>query len=477
MYLYRPKFYAKIQFGLDLISFWPIWAGATQLRIELDPITSLKLTAEQAHGWVPSIGFILLLWAAVSLRLFLYKVPRAINARSVLVWAGENTIAIFAVTVLSTFFTRQFGAGASRIFVFCVAPVAFFILTGTRCLALGLVAILQRKWHAPRIALIGDSVNAKRLMNLLEVQIGSAVRGLIVPEGTALNSVPSLLPVLGTTGQIAELVNRERIDRVIMINSSLPNSELERCSKVFWRMGLPVSCTLDFATEPDRIQTTWISGAELQVSNRHGLQMVDLPSAGFSHAQDLFKTVFDIVVSLCLLIVFAPVMLLLAVLVKLSSKGPILERAPRVGKGGRHFTCLKFRTTFEDLSGPADFKVPHREQRVTPVGRVLREYGLDELPQLINILRSEMSLVGPRPLPAHELGLDGMSREFSAWSETRARVRPGLTGLWQVSGRNSLSFGEMIRLDLEYVQKRSLALDLILLLRTPLSTMRPPGDC
>jgi lipopolysaccharide/colanic/teichoic acid biosynthesis glycosyltransferase len=86
-----------------------------------------------------------------------------------------------------------------------------------------------------------------------------------------------------------------------------------------------------------------------------------------------------------------------------------------------------------------------------------------------------MSLVGPRPLPANHFGLDGMSRTFLDWSETRARVRPGLTGLWQVSGRNSLSFTEMIRLDLEYVQKRSLLLDLILILRTPVSTMRAAG--
>jgi lipopolysaccharide/colanic/teichoic acid biosynthesis glycosyltransferase len=475
MYIYRPKFYAKIQFGLDLLSLWPIWAGATQFRIALDPITRLKVTAEQAHGWVPSVGFVLLLFAVVSLRLSLYHVPRTISARRVLVWAGENAIAMFAVTVLSTFFTRQLGAGASRIFVFCVAPVSFLVLLTTRCLALGLFAIVQHKWHTPRIALIGDSLNAKRLMSLLGAQVGSSVRGLILPEGTALTTVPSLLPVLGTTGQIAELVNRERIDRVIMINGSLGASELEHCNKVFWRMGLPVSCTLDLATHPDRLQTTWLSGRELEMSSRHGLRMVDLPSAGSSHAQDLLKIILDIALSLFLLAISAPLLIILAVVVKLSSKGPILERAPRVGKGGRHFTCLKFRTTFEDLSGPVDYNVLHSEPRITPAGRFLRRYGLDELPQLINILRSEMSLVGPRPLPAHHFGLDGMSRTFLDWSETRARVRPGLTGLWQVSGRNSLSFTEMIRLDLEYVQKRSLLLDLILILRTPVSTMRAAG--
>jgi len=483
MHVYRRRLYTVIQSLLDALSFWPIWLCATQLRIAFDPLTQRQLTAAQASGWVAPIGLILPLCVAVSLRLNLYAVPREISPLTVLAWASENTLALCAVTVLATFFSRQFGASASRMFVLCMVPVAFLIFTATRCLALSLIAALQRKWQPPRIALIGDSLTAKRLIGLLELQIRSALRGVIVPEGTDLGDSGWPLPVLGTTGQLAELVNRERLDRVIMINSSLPDSELEHCNKVFWRMGLPVSSPLDLPAEPDRRGAAWHSKGRLELSSQYGLRMVEMRPVRSTRAQDLAKRALDFVISFLLLALLAPAMFLIGVIVKFSSKGPILERAPRVGKGGRHFTCLKFRTTYEDLSGPAPGAKRNTagsaplltEPRATPAGRVLCRYGLDEVPQLINVLRSEMSLVGPRPLPAHELGPDGMSQEFFAWSETRARVRPGLTGLWQVGGRSNLSFDDMIRLDLEYIQNRSLALDLSLILGTPAAILRTAG--
>jgi lipopolysaccharide/colanic/teichoic acid biosynthesis glycosyltransferase len=120
------------------------------------------------------------------------------------------------------------------------------------------------------------------------------------------------------------------------------------------------------------------------------------------------------------------------------------------------------------------FKI-RNDPRVTPIGKILRKYSLDELPQLINILRGDMSLVGPRPLPARDLDPDGMSRQFAAWSEGRARVHPGLTGLWQVSGRGDLTFEDMIRLDLEYIRRWSLLLDLNIVLVTPMRVIKGAG--
>ncbi len=108
-----------------------------------------------------------------------------------------------------------------------------------------------------------------------------------------------------------------------------------------------------------------------------------------------------------------------------------------------------------------------QDPRVTPIGRFIRRYSLDELPQLINVLRGEMSLVGPRPLPAGDMGPDGMSREFADWSEGRAAVYPGITGLWQVNGRSELPFEEMVRLDLQYIREWSLLLDIKIILATP----------
>ena len=181
------------------------------------------------------------------------------------------------------------------------------------------------------------------------------------------------------------------------------------------------------------------------------------------------------------LVVFSPLFLLIAVAVKLSSNGPILFRQPRIGQFGRRFTFLKFRSMFVNnsadihkeyvrklIAGNADqkgrdgvFKITD-DPRVTPVGRFLRRTSLDELPQFVNVLIGEMSLVGPRPPVPYEV------EAYDVWHRRRLlEARPGITGLWQVNGRSRTKFDEMVRLDLQYARKQSLWLDLKILLRTP----------
>jgi lipopolysaccharide/colanic/teichoic acid biosynthesis glycosyltransferase len=180
----------------------------------------------------------------------------------------------------------------------------------------------------------------------------------------------------------------------------------------------------------------------------------------------------------------APVMMIIAALVKATSKGPIYYRAPRVGRGGRYFTFLKFRTMYADSDrqkvrdqNEKDghlFKM-RNDPRVTPLGRILRRYSLDELPQLINVLAGDMSLVGPRPLPVEDMEPDGMSSRFAVWSEQRASVPPGITGLWQIRGRSALPFTDLVKYDLEYVHQWSLLLDLKILLQTPAFVLSGKG--
>jgi len=187
------------------------------------------------------------------------------------------------------------------------------------------------------------------------------------------------------------------------------------------------------------------------------------------------KRAGDILFSLLVLTLGAPLLLLLALLVKLSSRGSILYSQRRIGRGYNGFGCLKFRTMRKDAdrvlaavlaADPvlrAEFERDHKlrnDPRITPLGKLLRRSSLDELPQFINVLKGQMSVVGPRPIVWDEL-----RRYGSAMDEVLA-VRPGLTGLWQVSGRNNLSYGKRVRLDLHYVRHRSFWLDLRIILRT-----------
>jgi lipopolysaccharide/colanic/teichoic acid biosynthesis glycosyltransferase len=183
----------------------------------------------------------------------------------------------------------------------------------------------------------------------------------------------------------------------------------------------------------------------------------------------------DILFSLLVLVLGSPALLILALLVKTSSKGSVFYSQRRIGRGYRGFGCLKFRTMRRDAdrvlaailaADPqlrAEFERDHKlreDPRITPLGKVLRRSSLDELPQFINVLRGQMSVVGPRPIVWEEL-----PRYGAAMDEVLA-VRPGLTGLWQVSGRNNLSYDQRVRMDLHYVRHRSFWLDLRIIVRT-----------
>ncbi len=221
---------------------------------------------------------------------------------------------------------------------------------------------------------------------------------------------------------------------------------------------------------------TWQS----QVEELHGLTVMDIapPRLGlFSRAT---KRTLDVVVSGGLLLVLSPVLLAVAVAIKLTSPGPVLFRQPRTGRGGVPFEILKFRSMevgadrmkidlreHNEVDGPL-FKL-RDDPRVTKVGRFLRSTSLDEVPQLINVLRGQMSLVGPRPfVPDEASGIDG-------WAARRFDVRPGMTGLWQVSGRNDLPFAELRHLDYAYVASWSLWWDLKILWHTPGTVLRRHG--
>lgn len=191
------------------------------------------------------------------------------------------------------------------------------------------------------------------------------------------------------------------------------------------------------------------------------------------------KRAFDLILATASLPIVIPILALCALALRLDSPGPILYRQWRTGQHGARFPMLKFRTMVqnaEELKAslahlnvlpPPDFKIPN-DPRITRVGRFLRKTSLDELPQILNVLRGEMSLVGPRPT---SFGAE----TYRLWQTKRLEVRPGMTGLWQLAGRHSTSFDERLRLDIDYMCRISLALDLKIMLRTVAAVARGAG--
>jgi lipopolysaccharide/colanic/teichoic acid biosynthesis glycosyltransferase len=229
----------------------------------------------------------------------------------------------------------------------------------------------------------------------------------------------------------------------------------------------------------------WISDMEA-----HGLtrkQPLDR-TAGEPLWQALARRLLDVVVAGTIVVLLSPLLIALAIAIRLDSPGPALFRQRRVGYGRREFTVFKFRSmrSGADPRGHRDYVTAliqgkeadgGRENlyklavddRITPVGRRIRRWSLDELPQLFNVIAGDMSLVGPRPAIPYEVA------EYPRWYLDRFDVKPGLTGLWQVSGRNERTYEEMVRLDIEYAERRSLLLDLSILARTPLTVLARRG--
>lgn len=225
---------------------------------------------------------------------------------------------------------------------------------------------------------------------------------------------------------------------------------------------------------------TDIAGPRIHTQQVAGLPLIHVTTPTLDGGQGVAKRLFDILVSALLIIVASPVMLMVAVLVKMESRGPALFKQDRVGMEGQHFEMLKFRSMVIDaeqrlaeLAQHSDgngilFKMKN-DPRVTRIGKIIRKFSLDELPQLFNIFRGSMSLVGPRPpLPSEVAAYEHDVRR-------RLLVKPGLTGLWQVSGRSNLSWQDSIRLDLYYVENWSLAGDLMILLKTFRAVFRGAG--
>ena len=209
------------------------------------------------------------------------------------------------------------------------------------------------------------------------------------------------------------------------------------------------------------------------IEDIEGLPVVSLPSMSFSRTVKALKRSFDIVASGLGLLAISPILIASAIAIKLDSRGPVFFKQARHGRGGREFRIVKFRSMVVDAEakrfemaelnemeggGPL-FKI-HDDPRITRVGAFLRKWSIDELPQLWNVLRGEMSLVGPRPFVIHE------SEQITGWASRRLETTPGITGLWQVLGRNDIPFEEMVKLDYVYVTNWSLWWDIKILVQT-----------
>ncbi|WP_433549030.1 sugar transferase [Streptomyces sp. CA-294286] len=290
----------------------------------------------------------------------------------------------------------------------------------------------------------------------------------IGPDGGHLDGVP----VVGRLADVAGHVRRDGY-RVVAVTPD-PHWSPDGLQRLAWNLE---GSDADMVVAPVLME---VAGPRLHVDAVLGIPLLRVSMPAFTGGRRAVKEVVDRLGAALLLLLFAPLMLGVALLVLADSRGGVLYSQRRVGKDGREFTIVKFRTMVAGAHGArsalADrdegagllFKV-RRDPRVTRVGAVLRRYSLDELPQLVNVLTGSMSLVGPRPPLPEE------SAAYGPDIRRRLLVKPGLTGLWQISGRSDLPWGEAVRLDLRYVEDWSLALDAVILWKTLRAVLQGRG--
>ncbi|MDQ0486199.1 exopolysaccharide biosynthesis polyprenyl glycosylphosphotransferase [Streptomyces thermodiastaticus] len=280
------------------------------------------------------------------------------------------------------------------------------------------------------------------------------------------------VPVVGRLADVADHVRRDGY-RVVAVTPD-PHWSPDRLQRLSWNLE---GSEAEMVVAPVLME---VAGPRLHVDAVLGIPLLRVSMPAFTGGRRAVKGVVDRLGATLLLVLFAPLLLLVALLVAADSRGGVFYRQRRVGKDGREFTILKFRTMIpgadraraalaglNEGAGPL-FKM-RRDPRVTRVGAVLRRYSLDELPQLFNVLTGSMSLVGPRPPLPEECAAYGPD------IRRRLKVKPGLTGLWQISGRSDLSWEEAVRLDLRYVEDWSLALDTVILWKTLRAVVQGQG--
>jgi exopolysaccharide biosynthesis polyprenyl glycosylphosphotransferase len=304
--------------------------------------------------------------------------------------------------------------------------------------------------------------------------IGACVPAELVDDAETRRQLDGAdVRLLGDVDSIVSAVEASHADTVAVVSTSTVGRD--RLRWISWQLE---GTDTDLVVSPG---LTEVAGRRLHIQPVAGLPLLHVEEPEFTGFRRFLKSTFDRTVALLVLVLLAPAALGVALAVRVSSRGPVFFRQERVGRNGHHFTMVKFRSMYLDAekrkaeleqhNETADglwFKI-RNDPRITPVGRFIRKYSLDELPQLFNVLSGRMSLVGPRPnLPAEVAKYgDDMRR--------RLLVKPGITGLWQISGRNDLSWQETVQLDLRYVENWTLGYDLMILWKTPSAVARGLG--
>lgn len=343
--------------------------------------------------------------------------------------------------------------------------VGFVVVGGERLVIRKLLHFMRRRGSdATRTIIVGTNHEARTIAKTLDREgwLGYQILGFVDDENELDEDLENGYKVLGTLAQLKDLVAEHEVNNVLIAASALDPGYLNR---LFWELQ---DHDVDIQITSGTVD---LMASRMIVQSVAGVPLLYVRRTGMDGLQRTVKRSIDVAGSVLLGVLLSPFLAVFAIWIKRDSSGPVFFKQVRVGREGEQFVCWKFRTMVadaEDLKaeleslneGPGLLFKLKEDPRITKAGLFLRRFSLDELPQIWNVLKGEMSLVGPRPALPSEV------EQFDDWTRNRMKVKPGMTGLWQVSGRAETSFSEYVRYDLFYIQNWSLSLDLWILWRT-----------
>jgi exopolysaccharide biosynthesis polyprenyl glycosylphosphotransferase len=471
----RKKLLAKGTRILDLAVMLCSFAGAVLLPSQLAP--GQEFTLLSPHHLRPTDALFLVVLLMAWNRLFahfgLYEVRRLDErSREWLDIAKAVTSGTLVVAALAMLAIEAFPKQIILIFY----PLCLIAAIVSRALVReGLVFLRNRGRNLRDIVFVGSGPEAVDLAQkiLQRADLGYRLSGFVDdhPQNTRLWQGKWL----STLDAFPDYLSRHEVDEVfITLPIQTYYEQIRRITRLCEERHIPC-----------RIPSGWmeLKKADTPAYELSGVPMVTLRNTGRSRGAHLFfKRLIDFTLAAFSLLLFAPLFLIISTLIALTSPGPVFFRQQRIGFNRRRFCIYKFRTMvngaeamqaqlehLNEADGAA-FKIAD-DPRITPIGRWLRKTSIDEIPQLLNVLRGEMSLVGPRPLPVRDV-----NNIYEQWPSRRFSMRPGLTCLWQISGRHRLRFNEWMRLDLQYIDEWSIWLDLKIMLRTIPEVVKASGQ-
>jgi exopolysaccharide biosynthesis polyprenyl glycosylphosphotransferase len=416
-----------------------------------------------ARNYLSLIVFIVIVWLAIFKFFGLYEKKRTVNL------FDENANLFLAVLAASfvlaslLFLYKEYWV--SRQVIGYAGLSSFILLALFRYGISWLQRLLYSRGFGISCLLIVGAGNIGQAL-ALRVQssprVGIRVVGFVDDDPVHAGKDFANVPVLGSLAHIKDIISANQVDEVVISSAELPSNQV---------LDIITECEglgVEFKIIPGLLE---IMASRVDTGEIAGIPLVTIAEVQWVGYKPVLKRAVDLAAALVLLLLLSPLLLLIALAIKLDSRGPVLFGQERVGKDGKVFIAYKFRSMVVEAEKLFD-KVKHMSEveghvfkmkddpRVTRVGKWLRKFSLDELPQLINVLLGEMSLVGPRPPIPREVA------NYSSWHKKRLRITPGITGLWQVSGRSEIPFEEMVRLDIYYIENWSLWMDCKILLMT-----------